>query len=411
MLKRIIFKMLERRFFWRFVGFNELSELYTSMMLRSIGLSLVGIFVPIYLYKLGYDLVIVFLFLAGIFGIRFIGNPIAGHLVAWIGPKHVMLISYIAQIVSLAMLLTLPAIGWPLWLISSVWGLSLSLFFIAYHVDFSKVMHTDHGGKELGLMTALERLGGALGPLIGGAVAYLFGPQYTIVMALVFFALAVIPLFITAEPVRTHQKLDFRDLPYRALTRDFFSFSMLGVENTISLGLWPLFLAVTVFAANPYIGVGFVTSLGVIAAILAARFIGQLIDRDGGELLLRWSASVGGILQLLRPFIGSFGGVVLMNLAYDGVATGFRLAVIKGAYTRADELPGHRIAYIVCIETAGDIGRTLVWLSMAGLSLVLPSTQAMTIGFVVGALASGLIMTQRFPGLWNRRVSLRLAPS
>lgn len=64
MIQKIINTLLEPRHFWRTVGFDELSEIYTSQMLRSLAASLVGIFVPIYLYKIGYSLVaICFMFL------------------------------------------------------------------------------------------------------------------------------------------------------------------------------------------------------------------------------------------------------------------------------------------------------------------------------------------------------------
>lgn len=403
MLRRIVSKLLERHYFWRFAGFNELSELYTSMMLRSMGLSLVGIFVPIYLYKLDYTLLAIFFFMAGICASRMIFNPLAGQLVAYAGPKHVMLVSFVTQIIALAMLLTLPSLQWPLWLIAVVSGAALSLFFIAYHVDFSKVMHADHGGKELGFMTVLERLGGALGPVLGGVVASAFGAQYTIGMALFFLILAVIPLFMTAEPTRTRQKLSFRELPYGRLKRDFFVFTMLGVDNQVSMVLWPLYLAVVLFTVNTYATVGLVTSIGIIAAILAARFIGQLIDRHRGGLLLRWSAAGGALLHLFRPFIGTLSGVVLMNMAHDGVATGYRLALLKGMYARADELPGFRIVYIVWVETISDVGKTIFWLLAAAAIFIVGQEGAMEVGFILGAIASLLLMVQRFPGLRSRQ--------
>lgn len=388
-----------RRHYWRYVGFNELSELYTSMLLRSTGLSLIGIFVPIYLYKLEYGLPVIFLFMAILFGSRILGNPIAGYLVALKGPKHIMLYSYIIQIISLLLLLTLPNYAWPLWLIAIVWGFATSLFFIAYHVDFSKVMHADHGGKELGFMTIVERLGGALGPLAGGVIATLFGAQYTIAAAVALFILAVIPLFMTAEPTLTHQKLHFRGLPYRKLRRDFFSFAMVGVDNISSLAVWPLFLAVTILTTNTYASVGLVTSVGVVAAILSARFIGQLIDHRHGGRLLKWAASIGAILHMMRPLVGSIGGVLLMNVAHDAVATGHRLAYIKGMYGRVEELPGLRIVYVVVMETASDVGKATLWLSVWGTALFLGAERAMEAGFVLAAVASLLIMTQRFPAL------------
>ncbi len=42
--------------------FDELAELYTSMSLRSLGFSLIGIFVPVYLFQYGVSVKDIFLF-------------------------------------------------------------------------------------------------------------------------------------------------------------------------------------------------------------------------------------------------------------------------------------------------------------------------------------------------------------
>jgi hypothetical protein len=70
MLQKAIHKILKPRHFWRDIGFNELSELYTSMLIRSLATSLIGLFVPIYLYKLGYSVRSIFLFFIIFFSVR-----------------------------------------------------------------------------------------------------------------------------------------------------------------------------------------------------------------------------------------------------------------------------------------------------------------------------------------------------
>lgn len=406
MLKNLLYRLLARRHYWRFVGFDELSELYVSMLLRSLGLSLIGIFVPIYLYQLGYSLPTIFLFLAGLYASRLIANPLAGYLVAAVGPKHVITFSNLAQIGVLLMLMSLPVMQWPLWVIGSLWGVAISLFFIAYHVDFSKVMHVEHGGKELGFMTILERFGGAIGPVVGGVIAGLFGPVYTLGLAVALLIFAVAPLLMTAEPIRTHQKLYFRSLPLKKIWRDLLSFYMMGLENQVALAVWPLYLAVTILTINTYASIGLVTSLGVVASILSAHFIGQMVDRNKGGLLLKWSLSVGALLHAIRPFIGSMGGVLLMNIAHDGIATGFRLPYLKGMYARADELAGMRIVYIVVMECIGDVGKISAWLGLWAVTMVAGPAVSMQAAFIVGgALASLLVMVQNYPALRRRLLS------
>lgn len=384
---------------WRFVGFDELSELYTSTMLRSLGLSLIGIFVPYYLYTLGISVPTILLFLAGVYGSRLLFNVVSGYVVAYIGPKHTILASNLFQIATLSLLLTYASVHWPLWLLALLNGAALSLFFVAYHVDFSKVIHSDHGGKELGFMTIMERIGAALGPLIGGVIATVFGPQYTIAAAIAMFIGAVIPLFLSAEPTKLHQKLSFRGLPYRKLSRDFISRFAQGVDTSASLVMWPFYAAVVLLTVNTYASVGLVTSLGIIASILAAHFIGRVVDRQKGRVLLNWSVALNSLIHVARPFAGGFSGAVAINTANEAVTAGYMMPYTKGMYARADDLPGFRIVYIIMVEIAVDAGKVSLFLVAWALTFVMEPLHAIAVSFVVAGFLTLLIATQNFPAL------------
>ena len=368
-------------------------------MLRSMGLSLIGVFVPIYLYKIGYDLPTILLFIAGQFVARLIFDVASGYLVARFGPKHTILLSNVVLIMALGVLLTLPSFGWPLWLLAIPFGATQSLFFIAYHVDFSKIIHQDHGGKELGFMTIVERLGAALGPVIGGLIATFIGAEYTFAFAMLLLVGAVIPLFLSAEPVRSHQRIHLRGVPYRKLWRDWLSRFVNGMDNVVSLALWPLYVGVIIFTANTYAGIGFVTSLGVVAAILAARFIGQVVDKNRGRMLLNWSVAANSVVHATRPFVGSIGGVALVNTSNDAIATGYMMPYAKGMYARADELPGLRIAYIVAAEIAIDLGKVMIALIAWLLCFVIDPVHAIVATFIIVACTTPLMTVQNFPAL------------
>lgn len=399
MLRTIVFRLLRHRHFWRDVSFNELSELYISMMFRNLALSLVGIFVPIYLYHLGFSLAAIMAYFGYFFLARVFSDLAAGYMVARIGPKHTMALSYITQIMALAMITTLPYIAWPLWLMGGMWGMSNSLFFIAYHIDFSKVKHREHGGKELGFMTIMERGGATIGPVIGGVIASFAGPQYTFLAATVFFAIGAIPLFMTGEPIRTKQHLDFKGLPFKAMRRDIASYAAIGLENPISVGMWPLFVALFVVSGAVYAKVGLLASLSVITAILAAKAIGRLIDDKKGRLLLRYSTIGNAVLHLIRPWIGTFGGALALNLANEVATAGYRMPYYKALYDAADDMPGHRIVYLVIIEMSGSLAKAVFFWLMALTALYVSGYMLFSFMFILAAVFSCLILTERFDAL------------
>ncbi|MDZ7744562.1 MAG: MFS transporter [Candidatus Saccharibacteria bacterium] len=399
MLKTLISRIFRRHHYWRNIGFDELSELYTSMMFRNLALSLVGIFIPIYLYELGFSLPIILSFYVVMFLTRIPADFITGYCVAKFGPKHTMFLSYIAYVIALSLFTSYEQFNWPIYLLAVVWGISGSLFFIAFHVDFSKVKHKKHGGKELGVLTIMERLGATLGPITGGVVAALFGAQYTFLAATLFFMTALIPLFFTAEPVKTRQHLDYRGLPIKKLKQDFISHASLSVENSTHIAIWPLFLALFVFVDNIYLQIGALTSFAVIVSVILARVIGQTVDNKKGRRLLRIGSRANIILHGLRPMVSSFGLALSVNFIHEILTTSFRLPYIKGMYDRADELEGHRIVYIVSLEALSCIVRAAFYGLLAILALSFSSFSVFVAAFGLAAIASYGITLEKFPAL------------
>lgn len=403
MLKRLIHRLLLHRHPWRDIGFDELSELYTGMMFRSLAISLVGIFVPVYLVQLGYGLVAILSFFGFFFTARIVWDIIAGYIIARIGPKHSFIISYLLQILALLLLITLKELQWPLALIAVLWGGANSVFFVAFHVDFSKIKHREHGGKELGFMTIIERIGRTLGPVLGGLVAAAFDARYTFVMAVGLFMAGLVPLFLTGEPVQTHQRLDFRGLQIGKLHRDLFSFTAVEIENTISLVLWPLFMTLFIFQHNPYAKIGLVTSIAMATSIIAARAVGKLVDNYQGRSLLRYGAAANAGLHLSRPFAGGFGSVLGINVINEAVTVAYRIPYTKGMYDAADELPGHRIVYIVSMEALASVIKATLYWTLCILAMGLSGRLVLAGSFVIAAIASCLIMTERYAALGSQK--------
>ena len=170
MLKKAIKRALQTSHYWRDTSFDELSELYVSNLLRSVALSIFMIFVPFYLYQNGYSPVAIFSLYGSFFVVRAVADIGFAYMVAKYGPKHTTIVSCILQIVSSALLLSVPNQHWSVLLLALPWAAATSSFFIAYHVSFSKIKHTRKAGHELGHMQAYEKVGYLIGQLVGGVV-------------------------------------------------------------------------------------------------------------------------------------------------------------------------------------------------------------------------------------------------
>lgn len=385
-------------------GFDALSELYASQLLRSFALGLINIFVPVFLYKLGYDIPTIFWFYVWWFAFRPFLDILTGLIIGRIGPKHTLALGVFMQILHLSLLLTLASHNWPLWLVAITGGWAFGLFILAFEVGFSKVKHAEHGGKELGYVTIFERLGSVLGPLTGGLVAAAFGLRYTIWLAIIVLIGSLVPIFLSQEPTKIRQKLHFETFPLAKYRRDLIAGAMLTLENVVAIILWPLFVGVFVFTDNTYAKLGVVTAVGTFIAVLFSHLIGKLTDIGYGRTFLRSGSYLGAVVHLFRPFATSFGGVLGVNVLSDSLAMSYRIPFIKAMYDRADSLPGYRIVYLCYMSAFNTAARFVFWLLLwAGAQFMEPVT-VITLGFIAASFFSLGIMLERFPSLSKNRV-------
>jgi MFS family permease len=401
MIAKIIKTILEPRHFWRTVGFDELSELYTSQLLRSLSTSLVGIFVPVYLYKIGYTITAI----ATMFLIWFIVRPfwsyVSARIIALLGPKHAIALSVVLQILYLSLILSIESMNWPLALIGVVGSFCYGLYMMAFEVDFSKIKHSEHGGKELGYLQIFERAGAVAGPLVGGLVATFADPRYTIALAIVVMCASLVPIFLSAEAVRVNQVIIVKGFPFKRFKRNLLVSGAFHLENVVTATVWPLFLGAFVLTSNTYAQLGILTAISTAVAIFAVFTIGRLIDKDKGRQLLNIGAVINAVVHLFRPFVGSPIQALAVNLVNEPATAMYRMPFLKGRYDESDSAPGYRIVYFMIIEYVVAVVNIFLWGSIVIMSIFFTDERALQVSFIIGAIASLLITKQRFAALRN----------
>lgn len=404
LIHRLMVRFLRYRHPWRVVGFDEVAELYISNLMRMIALTMVMTLSMVYLYKLGYSLAVIAAYFGGYGLLRVACAWPAAQVVARVGPKHATLISNILWVPALIGLSMVESAGWwALGTFAVLQAACITIFNIAYHVNFSKVKHDDHAGKELATMRALSQIGRAVSPVIGGLVAFAFGAPATILLAAAIFLVAAMPLLVTPEPVATRQRIRFRGLPWRRIWRGAVANMALGADFVASTATWGLFVALAVFGVGSdavYAQLGFVSSVTLLAGAFTAKAFGQLIDRRRGDELLEYSVAGNMLAYAIRPFVATPLAVVLINVLNEAVTSGYVMTFLRGQYAMADELPGYRIAYMAVMEAGLAAGGVICFVAIALASVAgLGDLHSLMVGFLVGMLGGPLLLGRRFPGL------------
>lgn len=363
-------------------------------------LRFVMMFASVYLYKLDYSLVFIAFFWAAFYFLKMVFIPASALIAARIGPKHGLFIANIVFAVALMFLYFSADLGVAaivVWcILQSFAGVLNNL---CYNIDFSKVKHVEHAGKEIGFMSIVEKVASGASPLIGGIVAALFGPTSAMLLSVVAFLLSAIPLFRSAEPTKVHQKISFKGYPIHRHWRSFRASVAQGADVFASTNGWIMFITIVVFIGNGneiYAKIGALASFGVVVGLLASYAYGRLIDHKQGALLIKCTAYVNSCIHLLRPTVNTPLGVLINNTVNDVATTGFTMAYTRGYYDLADT-PGYRIVYLSLIEAFANAGASLAALLLAGLMIFSGDVGGLSLFFICMALIALFIANPRFP--------------
>lgn len=380
---------------------SEVAELYASRMLRLAAIFVVSSFISIYLYQHGYGIVTIGFVWAAFFFTKSLFALPSAMLVGWIGPKHVTLVANIMYIPAMIGFATVPQFGFAVLIPSLILqAISSTMYGVAYYVDFSKVKSVDHAGKEIGFMNIIEKLTAGVSPLVGGLIAFIWGPEVTIVLSAGLFALAAVPLFRTGEPLTTKVKLNFRGFPWRLLAKHGVAQWAYGIDVFASGTVWSLYTAVVIIGVasdnKVYVIMGLLLSVVFLAALLASYAYGKVIDRKKGGELMELSIVANSITHLIRPFINTPGAAAGINAANEVATTGYTMPYTRAVFDNAD-ISGVRTAYLGLTETISNFGAAVAAVVLALLAMHFGTTQALTSFFFIAAGTALLILTARFP--------------
>ncbi len=362
--------------------------MYVSMSLRSFALSLVGIFVPIYLYTLGYSIRNIFLFYLMANAFQFFGDFFTGYAIAKFGAKKMLALSYPVVALNITILATMSAFHWPLWFPALTLALAQNLFWTPYHDDFSKAKSKKSTGKEVGNWIILSELFGALGPLIGGIVAQAYGVQYGLIAALIIIICAVFPLLGKREIVKK-RPIHHSFSAFKKSYKDLIAYGGLSLEG-MTLGIiWPLFLFLFI---KSYAKVGFIVTFSLLVVVALSILMGKLTDKYKKEKVMRAGSLAGFLTATTRTLATGVGTAYVVSTVSSLSQIFLYIPFFSVYYLHADKSP--RTEYISMMEMSVDVFRGVLYAVLFLATFFLPDKSVFLIAFgfaAIGSLSTMLI--------------------
>jgi MFS family permease len=387
----------------------ELRALYQAETVRSLGLGIGWVFVPVFLMHVGYVLwQIAAIFLSAEM-VKLLIDSVLGSMMA--NPRHRAKFLIASYACTCAALVWLHQVQGPtsetLMAVAILFGMSEGLRAIPYHCLFSESRSVGETGRQIGVMDVLTSTMSALGPLLGGILLVTKHFGFVFLFGALVFSLSAIPLFLLLrkESLRTTQAehcpsrlgglASFRAYHRRAI-RDLTSYAGAGIDALGTYLLWPWFIFVIHGSA---LLTGLVASVAMVSGTLGGFGFAWLGDAGHRNRVLKVGGRAASGIQIVRAAVAGLAGTAGVTVLGPLAGSAIRSAQGAEFYDHASDYGESR--FIVAMEIGMSIGRVFYWILMVAMLRFLPIRFAFDGAFVVAgscALAIPLMNGQ------NRRI-------
>ena len=318
---------------------SKMNKIYFFQSLFTFVKSLIGIFIPVYLYSLGVDFSLILLFLAGTSLTYLLFAPLSVKLISKIGFKYVILFSiplYMLQLISLQFVLDSIVFFHIIWF---SYGLHMAFFWPAFHSEIAVNGSSKHRSSQIGTLQLLTTLVAASAPFIGGVFLEYVNYYSLLVFSIFLILIGLLPFFFTPD-IQSKQLsfsysryIDFLKMPSKKKSKKAFFFE--GVESILIHSLWPIVLFV--FLQNNFFALGsLITIISIFSVICIVYFKSKLDLKDKHTFLKKTSKyiSFNWFLRYIMLALSS-GFLLLVEGIFKLIYSIFSLSFVSLFYNNA----------------------------------------------------------------------------
>ncbi|RLI98396.1 MAG: hypothetical protein DRO99_00815 [Candidatus Aenigmatarchaeota archaeon] len=337
---------------------SRLGKLYWHLLMQTFAVSLISVFMPIYLLTVGFSLPSVILFIIVQWAMFGLPSPLYGKVIRRIGLREVILIRTPLFAASMFILTLLESQQWHgLYLIAALLsGISGGLYTLSITSLFATYVGERKQNEKTAEFMAVPKMVSIIGPALGGAIVVFSGFMTLFASVMVIMLLSLIPLSFVKKNLDhpTFTLTFFRSLKFEL--RDFLFLNLYGIKTVSEMIILPV--AVFIYS-NDILSLGFLVSLISLCFTIVSIAVGKLSDRHGRVLIIR----TGGVLNALI-FLGL--GLFLDSpmFVYLFLVSGFFTATLNVPYESRiynhSRDSGSPIEYLAFKEFSFAFGRVLL---------------------------------------------------
>ncbi len=180
------------------------------------------------------------------------------------------------------------------------------LYWIPYHILFIRKAASADGkfGKNSGIRFFLNRAASALGPVIGGIIVATAGFTSLFTIGVILIIVSAFPILfsIHEHKHKPHNaiKIFLNYFKKRSQIPYTLAFSSMSTESALYGIFWPVLLLITI---ESFTKVGLISSVSLAFSAIASIQVGKFIDKHGEKTVHKIGITINSILYIPRAFI------------------------------------------------------------------------------------------------------------
>ncbi|MBS3145419.1 MFS transporter [Candidatus Woesearchaeota archaeon] len=276
---------------------KELKEIYLFLTIKSLALSMFGIFIPLYLLiDLGFPLKSVLLFFIIAEVVWILSSFFSGKVLARIGAKHTILLGVFLTIVYLMFLVTMKQGILPYFYLAAFFdGISASLYWMGFHANFVRSSHRKYRGQEASIWMVIPKGINLFGPILGGLILTFFSFESLFILVSILMIFSTIPLFLSRDVFKRYH-YDYKKIFGRIKLKESLGLFGMGIRARSFTLLWPIFVF---FILGTYLSLGSLFSFATLLGVVFFIIVGRWSDKVDKRTLI----SAGSIMHSFTWFV------------------------------------------------------------------------------------------------------------
>lgn len=366
---------------------REVAELYVSSAIRSLGVTMIALYEPLYFYSLGFPVKYIILYYAAVYFTYFLLLPLGGKIAVRFGFEHAMLYSIPFRILYY-LTIYLVAIYPPLiFLAVLLFASERAIYWPSYHANLAFYGNQKDRGKEVGIFRVIGFVVAIAGPLLGGIIINQSNFTVLFIVVSILFMVSVIPMFTTREkftPGKFIYRRAFKRLFSKENRKQLLGYLGLG-EDVIAAVIWPIFIFLIL---DQYFSLGVVISLSTLFTIIINLVIGRYTDTRHRSKLIKIGGLVNMFVWIFRIFIKGPVSIFFTDALYRVSLSSVLIPIWTKTYSHASKT--HRyMKTVIFFEQSVNLSRTMLLMAAFGILLF---TDRLELSFIPPAITSLLYL-------------------